>query len=545
MEGTKCHQPGCSIHDFLPFLCPKCEHYYCLDHRSRFNHTCQVGAELNEQPIHHDADNGNSNTVKTMFQSITDRFKSTGTAQIQPTREHLHRIHSTAKDIAAEEEGHRHLKQRLDHLDHVHNSTSNDQTKKISNQTKHMLIKSRAKGGENVPVEDRFYLTVFPHSVPLDPRGHPQPALPNSSTNTAKHFYFPRYLTLGEVLVQLKQKVDDQVRLPVVSSGHAVRARDQYGLVIQTRDTLDWKLWNFEKKIEDLFTNFEEIFLHYESLGEIVAIRSAFQRKTHHDGHGHGKASAVEPTASTAPVAETASNANLTDPTKASVYAKGEKVWYYKTIPNEEEVRSRHSEINFDVAMKCRIPLVQVTVLSVHFDDFPNIYYTISMSNPTSFLNIHNKEEDEGMLKFFSEKQTDAKRLLKSVSAPAASPAKPQPSASHHTLPNPRERIEQLLATYRDSRQFGATITINIAYKNQNLPPIDVGSMVKVGQLKELVSLILGTAVKDTKLIYKGTQLKFDAMTLVECKIVTNAKIMVLAVTAAPSAAGSTGIFNV
>ena len=43
--GRHCELPSCRRHDYLPFYCPDCQKYYCLDHREQVAHQCPVYLE--------------------------------------------------------------------------------------------------------------------------------------------------------------------------------------------------------------------------------------------------------------------------------------------------------------------------------------------------------------------------------------------------------------------------------------------------------------------------------------------------------------------
>ena len=43
--GKHCELASCRRHDYLPFYCPDCQKYYCLDHREQVAHQCPVYLE--------------------------------------------------------------------------------------------------------------------------------------------------------------------------------------------------------------------------------------------------------------------------------------------------------------------------------------------------------------------------------------------------------------------------------------------------------------------------------------------------------------------
>jgi hypothetical protein len=171
MEGTKCCHHGCSVYDYLPFHCPKCERTYCLEHRSRFVHDCIPSEEEKEE----DHTKGSSSPVpsgggiKGMFQAISDRFKGESSSSPVPSASHSHyNVHSSKKgrgDGSVDSSSGFHS--NVAKLDHLSSSeASNEKTRSISKQTKKMLIKSKAKGNDNTLMEDRFYFILHFDEIP-------------------------------------------------------------------------------------------------------------------------------------------------------------------------------------------------------------------------------------------------------------------------------------------------------------------------------------------------------------------------------------------
>lgn len=80
--------------------------------------------------------------------------------------------------------------------------------------------------------------------------------------------------------------------------------------------------------------------------------------------------------------------------TVKKTFAKGDIVWYHRAsqLTGQEE-------------------MLLVTVIGVHHDDYPNVYYTIQPVRPLQFINGRNSNTELTMT-LFEEKQTDSAHLL-------------------------------------------------------------------------------------------------------------------------------------
>lgn len=71
MEGTCCEETGCLVRDFLPFNCSLCEKCYCLEHRSRFHHSCVI---VNPSRARLQIQNMKEESLKDLFDNVSKRF---------------------------------------------------------------------------------------------------------------------------------------------------------------------------------------------------------------------------------------------------------------------------------------------------------------------------------------------------------------------------------------------------------------------------------------------------------------------------------------
>jgi hypothetical protein len=129
-------------------------------------------------------------------------------------------------------------------------------------------------------------------------------------------------------------------------------------------------------------------------------------------------------------------------------------------------------------------PKQLVTVVGVHFDDFP-IYYTIRPVDPSKST--------------FDEKQTDGNRLC---------------------LVGVDEKLQIPVKKENDDN----TITILIAF-NKKDSQLKIDPMLSVYQLKEEISEKTGITIKEMKLTYKGVVLKEDETSISQSQLVNGSKI--------------------
>lgn len=520
MEGTRCCQPGCSIHDFLPFECPKCEKFYCLDHRSRFTHDCKAAIE----PEAKSGEESTGFSVKGLFQSITDRFSSSSSPVVTHSQ---HAVHSSKPSVSTTDK--EKFQSTLQRLDNSSNSTSNDKTKRISSKTREMLIKSRATGNDSCVSEDRvFFMLHFEplppsavsasRSPPLKEEGLQQEegevarlaeesiASIKASVDSVRYLFFSRHVTLAELLYQVKQQYPDLILFIARKLGVAADVAD-VGLSIQTRDTPDWEYWTSADvrnlPLHQLFTNFEEVWLKILPLSQVLTLQqNPALRKAD-----------VKASAATSPSPST-STATSTAAEVKREYRKGDRVWYYKALQPASDVAPSDTVFSsFLEAYEHRehIILHLADVVAIHHDDFPNIYYTIRLL-PSGNLSTSSSSSGSS-----GEKQTDLRHLL-----------------PYHPSEEKIVLDQRLQSALRQYQTIGSRVLrLHIFFKNQEVSVLSLGDGVTIGQLRQIVVQYLlpqlASTAKQMKLICKGMILKDEASTLAKnAKIVDGAKIIVM-----------------
>jgi hypothetical protein len=483
MEGTKCCQSGCSVHDFLPFECPKCEQVYCLEHRSRFVHDCHPVKAQEEQQVEADKPSEKTSSdfsVKKLLQSVTDRFKPS-TSPPAAAASH-HQIHSSKQTSKSEET--LKFENKLQKLEASAAATTNEKTKRINAQTRQMLVKSKAKGNENCVLDDRIYFVVHFEKEPTGVKADLPSSGPSSqqSVETTKYVFFPRYISLGEFLSSLRNSFADLI---LFLSQNRFSSFEDIGLGMTTRDTLDWRQWDRTQSLEELFSSFEEISVFPLSIEEILVV----QRENDQKRIERRRTQALK-----------------------MVYKKEDAVWYYRSsepgvvLCDEKEAKEK------------RIELIAGRILAVHHDDFPNIYYTIE-------LILKDGEKNE--------KQTDASHLIprpEELLAPAHAPVNPSPGpgSTAASTSNPVYQAETQALIHRLQTSFGATkVLLKFSHRNKEITSLEVGSGAPLTEIRELVSRWTAVPKKEVKLICKGMVLK-DGQTVQTAKLTNGSRIVIM-----------------
>lgn len=309
MEGQLCAESGCSCNDFLPFECSLCGNMYCLEHRSRFSHTC---AGLPAEYERKTATAALQPSVKDMMSSVENRFSNQTTSG---GKQHV-QVKSSTKDtlpaIHSKSSG------KISALGRVADKSANSRERKISMKAKEMLIKSKATGNDSTPGKDRLYLSVH-FTDSLDPSA-------TESDHKVAYFFFSHHKPLGEIMQHIWQKHQSTVEQSAAFANntalHSLRPED-LSLVLATADTPQWQAWDRNTPIKDCLSNFEDVAVFavpsqevLDNQDEIAYVQAFGPRVTE------------EMQVETTPVAE-----EDLPPATPVLYVKGQLAWYHKVEP--------------------------------------------------------------------------------------------------------------------------------------------------------------------------------------------------------------------
>ncbi len=309
MEGQLCAESGCSCSDFLPFECSLCGNMYCLEHRSRFSHTCTGLPVEYERKI---AAAASQPSVKDMMNNVENRFSnqaaSGGKQHIQvktSTKDTLPAINSkTSGKISA--------------LGRVAEKSASSRERKISMKAKEMLIKSKATGNDSTPGKDRLYLSVH-FTDSLDPAA-------TEADHKVAYFFFSHHKPLGEIMQHIWQKHQSTVEQSAAFlANEAIQSlpRENLTLALATADTPQWQAWDRNTPIKDCLNNFEDVAVFAVPVQDVLA---------NQDEIAYVQAYGPRVTED-AQMDTTETTEEELPPATPVLYVKGQLAWYHKVEP--------------------------------------------------------------------------------------------------------------------------------------------------------------------------------------------------------------------
>lgn len=395
---------------------------------------------------------------------------------------------------------------RVEELNAFSQNSLNSKQKSISSKTKEMLVKSRAQGNPNTPMEDRVFFSVHFRTAQQSTRSR-EKDLPQL------FLFFSRHWTLGEMLQQLwteQAQIATHMRhidFPSHGTSSPQRGTGSFGFVLSTSDTVDWREWDRRRLLGELFSTCEDVEIWVQPLHTIRETQKIWEDR--------------DAKASTGKLIENDALTEAENSTKK--FEKEEFVWYHKNGRNS----------------KNELQCVLVKVVEVHLDDFPNLYYTIQLQRPVQTQGIDGPEcaAVVDKLVFQEEKQTDVQHLLP-LSPLLPKSAGSVPSSKGKGLSTDRDNKTQKSPSFSREEQFneclstlakkGPPVTIKISRSGMTDKAIAVGSDTSVGQLQQLMSLHTGVPVSDMKLICRGLVLKDKNMLLRQTKVADGSKVFVM-----------------
>jgi hypothetical protein len=386
--------------------------------------------------------------------------------------------------------------------------------RRMAKKAKCTMIKQKAHGNEHIALESRQYFVVHFDPMPTENKhGH-------QTAGNHVFLFVNESNILGEVLQFLKNHYTRNILLDAECPQQKSINLVDLCVVVKTADSPDWRVWNRNAPVKDLFDNFEDIWVSYMPTsiamqaqdhidGILVEQRRILQQLTSSDAAGHTE---------TVPVSATTKEKVENNPSTAQTaanhsYSKGDQAWYYKTPYVEDAEPLVLGSV--EEANQHNIPLLLVKIIGVHHDDFPNIYYTISMTQPPHGVGL-----DSQKLVFHSEKQTDRSHLIPYVLS--TNPEPQHNEQTHNRSDQPMHHLQSQIES------LGHIITIRASHGKQEFSEIRVSLLCTVAQLKQLLSFHCHVPSNKMKLIFKGAMLKPDGAVLHDLKIPQNAKITIM-----------------
>lgn len=330
IAGRCCQEEGCRQWDFLPFHCPLCDHIYCLQHRSRFTHSCNNSSTEEEQATPNSASIPSTlPRPSELLAAVEHRFDSEDTHREES--KHHFRVRATASAQTTQPSLPPTTLRILESLDKISSRSLSNKSRNINEQTRRMLIKSRAVGKESISQEDRLYLQVYCNSPSTGTSTSSQGNQEEDEAGTSLYIFVSKHSTLGESLHYIANSYPRQV------FGEPVRP-NQLCLGVCTSDTPDWTSWHAKSRfpVGTIFRSCERICVIVITIEESIQTARLIEQSAQ-----------LPTTLSSAEDAKTAQG----DPK----FKKTDTVLYTTSDGAE----------------------VEAEVIGVHLDDFPNIYYTI------------------------------------------------------------------------------------------------------------------------------------------------------------------------
>ena len=198
MEGTLCSQEGCRTCDFLPFTCKFCKKDYCLEHRSKFKHSCREGSDpMSTLEPANSASASASASAGPTGMSYSDRIAEVtsrhnggaadgGLAEYGSQRAHHNVAASTLGDGEKTDERFASKLSGVEAKARAGEADGNTRKQNIGDKTRQMLLKKKAVGNTSIAVEDRFTVAVS-----------------FRATGQVQYVYFNRSTSLGEAMSSL------------------------------------------------------------------------------------------------------------------------------------------------------------------------------------------------------------------------------------------------------------------------------------------------------------------------------------------------------
>ena len=313
------------------------------------------------------------------------------------------------------------------------NDSLGEKQRSMALKTAQMLMKSKAWGDvEDVNTKDPSNRIYFMVEFTL--------------TGAKRIVYFAKKSRVGDVLHKLGRKFTSFV------FGTATIPPDKS--VVCSSDSFSWQDDNWDRSgfLCNCIKEFETLKISTVSTVDAAACQSVIEQKRNASGSVFQKVSDIS----------------------AHTYGKGNRVFY---------------EANVDVARK------EATIIGVHYDDYPNVYYTILL--------------DDGV-----EKQTIASRLM--------------------PLDESTEEISCAAANVHPSNATTMAVEnsmfwkVEISHGLRGKYIIEVDPDWSIAEMKMKVAEVTGVPLASQKLMCKGSMLKSDAAKIIDTKITNQCKISLI-----------------
>ena len=275
---------------------------------------------------------------------------------------------------------------------------------------------------------------------------------------------------------------------PQIIFGSGIRP-ENLSLVLSTSDTTDWKLWNRNWILSDVFKSFEIIQLTIQSIDLIVKNQIILENlqlqlnesKKLYEESLKSNNLLTETIDNNNNSLNSQNNHNNNNPLlKKQDLKVNDIVYYHNKVTGNQEI---------------------VKILGIHYDDFPNIYYTI----------ISEHSNDKNL-----EKQTDSSRL----------------SFINTLNSSKNQTISMKSLNLNENDSNNQTIYFTVTHGTTQYQIEDVNNTNTVLQLKQLLQNVTNIPVSKMKLICKGSSLIDRLKLMTETKLTNNGKLVLIGTSA-------------
>ena len=448
----------CKTNDFLPLKCKVCEQVFCSDHFRANNHECVSTAVATgdaESSSITKEDGGSSDSsaakVKSIFASIENRHDAMFADDSGNQKLHTGGIRTTAIAESGTIEVSGMSSATMSNLDKLASGSNKEAA--IATKTRDILLKGKAVGvNKEIAVDDRFYV-VAAFAATLS-EGTKKCIFCNAKTTT-----------IGDLCEWIARKE------PMLAFRKVMRPEGQSVYISTSKSEIE-----VDTSAAAEASCFENArFAEYDRRALVSSVFENMQELRFHQISSSAAAAAQ------ALVAEQADEAAARRAIEEQAAAE-ETALQIKAVRLAAAPKLVDSEVAIgDSLLYCKNDIVQlVTINSIHLDDYPNLYFTISYLSSTGEL---------------IERQTTVNHL--------------QPL---HCDEVPAEE---------------GGFTINVTHGSKTYRVGGVGPHMNICVFKVLIQKHSGVAPKNQKLICKGAMLR-DTDLVKDTKLTPGCKISMM-----------------
>lgn len=322
-----CNVAGCGRVDFSMsmYSCNSCQGTYCDEHRTKPAHSC-CNSVQDERAVAGKDDEQERARIRNLFSSVERRFDTElkQSSSIAP-RSHFKAVVTPSEEaLNAQIEKDSVFIAKLEGMKQKATSSSvTEKNKRIATKTAETLVKLKAQGPASIPSEKRLYFTAK-----------------FTSSGCTLVLFSSDELSLSSMLTYVaKTHPFETFASPVAKEG--------LSLVVSSKLHPEWTdvHWDRRRALHETISNFDEITLDTISTSVVVGRQNEIESRVQSKSADTNSVFIEEVL-----------------PTATTSFNREQRVLYIKD-PSDKPLPA--------------------TIIDVHHDDFPNIYYTVSLQSIT------------------------------------------------------------------------------------------------------------------------------------------------------------------